>query len=110
MIKSAADRLILISPFFKLNDRRKELRVDKNRPKIDVRIVYGKSEFHPQEAKWLSGLANIRFAASSCAWPLAGMMYRWMWSNGACGTFQLYVPLADEGRCSTTDRQPRRCR
>jgi hypothetical protein len=48
MIKSAADRLILISPFLKLNDRMKELLADKNRLKIDVRIVYGKSELQPQ--------------------------------------------------------------
>ena len=44
MIKGASDRLILISPFLKLNDRTKELLADKNRLKIDVRIVYGKSE------------------------------------------------------------------
>ena len=47
MIKSASDRLILISPFFKLNDRMKKLLADKNRLKIDVRIVYGKSELQP---------------------------------------------------------------
>ena len=60
MIKSAADRLILISPFLKLNDRMKELLADKNRLKIDVRIVYGKSELQPQETEWLSGLTYIR--------------------------------------------------
>jgi len=37
MIKSASDRLILISPFLKLNDRMKELLADKNRLKIDVK-------------------------------------------------------------------------
>lgn len=60
MIKDAADRLILISPFLKLNDRMKELLADKNRLKIDVRIVYGKSELHPQEIEWLRGLTYIR--------------------------------------------------
>ena len=60
MIKEAADRLILISPFLKLNDRMKELLADKNRLKIDVRIVYGKSELHPQEIEWLRGLTYIR--------------------------------------------------
>ena len=48
MIKSAADRLILISPFLKLNDRMKELLADKNRLKIDVRILYGKNELQPK--------------------------------------------------------------
>ncbi len=60
MIKDAADRLILISPFLKLNDRMKELLADKNRLKIDVRIVYGKSELQPQEIEWLRGLTYIR--------------------------------------------------
>ena len=60
MIKTASDRLILISPFLKLNDRMKELLADKNRLKIDVRIVYGKSELQPQEIEWLRGLTYIR--------------------------------------------------
>lgn len=60
LIKGASDRLILISPFLKLNDRMKELLADKNRLKIDVRIVYGKSELQPQEIEWLRGLPYIR--------------------------------------------------
>ena len=60
LIKGASDRLILISPFLKLNDRMKELLADKNRLKIDVRIVYGKSELQPQEIEWLRGLTYIR--------------------------------------------------
>lgn len=60
LIKNAKDRLILISPFLKLNDRIKELLEDKNRLKIDVRIVYGKSELQPNEINWLKGLAYIR--------------------------------------------------
>lgn len=60
LIKSASDRLILISPFLKLNDRMKELLADKNRLKIDVRMVYGKSELQPQEIEWLRSLTYIR--------------------------------------------------
>src|SRR5574343_1994047 len=60
LIKGASDRLILISPFLKLNDRMKELLADKNRLKIDVRIIYGKSELQPQEIEWLRGLTYIR--------------------------------------------------
>ena len=60
LIKNASDRLILISPFLKLNDRMKELLADKNRLKIDVRIVYGKSELQPQEIEWLRGMTYIR--------------------------------------------------
>lgn len=60
LIKNASDRLILISPFLKLNDRIKELLEDKNRLKIDVRIVYGKSELQPMEISWLNELSFIR--------------------------------------------------
>ena len=60
LIKDAKDRLILISPFLKLNDRMKELLADKNRLKIDVRIVYGKSELQPEEINWLKELSYIR--------------------------------------------------
>jgi hypothetical protein len=60
LIKNAKDRLILISPFLKLNDRIKELLEDKDRLKIDVRIVYGKSELQPKEINWLNELSFIR--------------------------------------------------
>lgn len=60
LIKESKDRLILISPFLKLNDRMKELLEDKNRLKIDVRIVYGKSELQPEEINWLKELTYIR--------------------------------------------------
>jgi phosphatidylserine/phosphatidylglycerophosphate/cardiolipin synthase-like enzyme len=60
LIKEAKDRLILISPFLKLNDRIKELLADKNRLKIDVRIVYGKSELQPAEMSWIQDLTYIR--------------------------------------------------
>lgn len=60
LIKEAKDRLILISPYLKLNDRIKELLADKNRLKIDVRIVYGKSELQPQEIAWLRELTYVR--------------------------------------------------
>lgn len=59
-IKEAKDRLILISPFLKLNDRMKELLADKDRLKIDVRIVYGKSELQPEEINWLKELTYVR--------------------------------------------------
>lgn len=60
LIKDAKDRLVLVSPFLKLNDRIKELLSDKNRLKIDVRIVYGKSELQPLEIDWLRGQTYIR--------------------------------------------------
>lgn len=60
LIKNAKERLVLISPFLKINDRIRELLEDKNRLKIDVRIVYGKSELNPQEINWLKSLTFVR--------------------------------------------------
>jgi phosphatidylserine/phosphatidylglycerophosphate/cardiolipin synthase-like enzyme len=60
LIKGASERLILISPFLKINDRVKELLEDKNRLKIDVRIVFGKNELHPEEINWLKELGFVR--------------------------------------------------
>ncbi len=60
LIKTAQERLILISPYLKLNDRIKELLADKNRLKIDVRIIYGKNELQNDEISWLSELTYIR--------------------------------------------------
>lgn len=60
LIKNAKERLILISPFLRLNDRIKELLEDKNRLKIDVRVVYGKSELQPAEINWLTALSYLR--------------------------------------------------
>lgn len=60
LIKTAKERLYLISPYLKLNDRVKELLEDKNRMKIDVRLVYGKSELQPAETSWLKGLDYVR--------------------------------------------------
>lgn len=67
LIKNASERLILISPFLKLNDRIRELLEDKDRLKIDIRIVYGKSELQPDEINWLKSLSFVRtsFAKTS---------------------------------------------
>lgn len=59
-IKNAKERLILISPYLRLNDRIKELLEDKNRLKIDIRIVYGKTDLRPDEASWLKELEFVR--------------------------------------------------
>jgi phosphatidylserine/phosphatidylglycerophosphate/cardiolipin synthase-like enzyme len=60
IIKEAKDRLVLISPYLKLNDRIKELLADKDRLKIDIRIIYGKNELHPSEISWLNELTYVR--------------------------------------------------
>ena len=60
LIKNAKERLFLISPYLRLNDRIKELLEDKNRMKIDIRIIYGKTDLHPEEIKWLQQLDYVR--------------------------------------------------
>lgn len=49
LVKTAKERLYLISPFLQLNDKIKELLEDKNRFKIDIRIIYGKIDLQPEE-------------------------------------------------------------
>ena len=49
IIKSSAERLVLIGPFLRVNERIKELLEDKDRLKIDVRVIYGKNELQPVE-------------------------------------------------------------
>jgi phosphatidylserine/phosphatidylglycerophosphate/cardiolipin synthase-like enzyme len=60
LIKKTAERLIIICPFLQFNDRIKEHLADINRMKIDVRLVYGKSELAPQEINWLRSLEFVR--------------------------------------------------
>jgi phosphatidylserine/phosphatidylglycerophosphate/cardiolipin synthase-like enzyme len=60
LIKNTSERLILISPFLNVNDRLKELLIDKDRLKIDMRLVYGKSELQPQEITWIKNLTYLR--------------------------------------------------
>lgn len=60
LINNANDKLILISPFLQLNERFKQSLEDKDRLKINVRIIYGKSELQPVENNWLKSLQSIR--------------------------------------------------
>lgn len=60
IIKNSNERLVLISPFLKINDRIKELLEDKDRLKIDIRVIYGKNELQPEENNWLKSKNSIR--------------------------------------------------
>lgn len=60
MIKRTRERMIIVSPFLRFNDRIKELLEDLDRLKVDVRIVYGKSELAPAEINWLKTLEFVR--------------------------------------------------
>jgi len=60
LVKNSKEKLILISPYLKINDRIKELLEDKDRLKLDVRLIYGKNELQPEENNWLKDLMSIR--------------------------------------------------
>jgi phosphatidylserine/phosphatidylglycerophosphate/cardiolipin synthase-like enzyme len=60
LINKADEKLVLISPFLKINDRIKQSLEDKNRMKIDIRVVYGKNELQPEENNWLKSMTSIR--------------------------------------------------
>lgn len=60
IIRNASERLVLISPFLRINERIRELLEDKNRMKIDIRVIYGKNELHQKENDWLKSLTYIR--------------------------------------------------
>ena len=60
LINNANEKLVLISPYLKLNERLKQSLEDKDRMKIDVRIIYGKSELQLAENNWLKSLRSIR--------------------------------------------------
>ena len=61
IIEDASERLVIISPYLKVNERIKELLEEKNLMKdIDVRVIYGKSELRPEENNWLDSMRSIR--------------------------------------------------
>jgi phosphatidylserine/phosphatidylglycerophosphate/cardiolipin synthase-like enzyme len=60
IIKGAAERLVLISPYLRTNDRIREFLDDRERLKIDIRVVYGKTDLAPDEMGWLRSKTGIR--------------------------------------------------
>lgn len=60
LINKANEKLVIISPYLKINDRIKQSLEDKNRMKIDIRVVYGKNDLQPEENNWLKSMTSIR--------------------------------------------------
>jgi hypothetical protein len=60
IIRLAHDRLVLITPVLKLNDRVRELLEEKNEARIEVHVAYERSELLPEEIYWLRALSFIR--------------------------------------------------
>ena len=60
IIKKAQDRLVIISPYLRVNRQIKELLEDKDRMRIDVWVIYGKNELRPEENNWLRSMTSIK--------------------------------------------------
>ncbi len=60
LIKGTNEKLILISPFLKISDQLKQSIEDKDRMKIDIRVIYGKNDLEPSEYEWLKSLRSVR--------------------------------------------------
>jgi phosphatidylserine/phosphatidylglycerophosphate/cardiolipin synthase-like enzyme len=60
LINQSQDTLILISPYLKINERLRQSLDDKDRMKIDIRVVYGKNELQPDQINWLKSLKSVR--------------------------------------------------
>lgn len=60
LIRDARERLYIISPYLKLSDNIKELLNDKEREKVEVRIIFGKQELNPSEMGYLQTLKYVR--------------------------------------------------
>jgi hypothetical protein len=61
VIKTAAERLTLVSPYLKMNRHVKELLEEKALMKaLNISVVYGKNELHPDEMNWLKSQEQIK--------------------------------------------------
>jgi len=60
LIREAKQRVYIISPYLKLSDQIKELLQDKEREKVDVRLIFGKQELNPTEMSFLQSLKYVR--------------------------------------------------
>lgn len=60
LIREAREKVYIISPYLKLSDSIKELLNDKEREKVDVRIIFGKQELNPTEMAYLQSLKYVK--------------------------------------------------
>ena len=55
IIKTATERILLISPYLKFSRRIQEELQRQDMLRCDIRIVYGKTDLRPEESEWLAG-------------------------------------------------------
>ncbi len=60
LIRDAKEKVYIISPYLKLSDNIRQLLIDKEREKVEVRIIFGKQELAPTEMEYLESLSYVR--------------------------------------------------
>jgi len=62
LIKNAKTQLILMSPYLQLTTLIKKLLINKNHSKVNVHIIYSKSDLHPDEVEWILQLDYVHLS------------------------------------------------
>lgn len=62
LIKNTHGRLTLISPYLHINPRLRQLLLDADAMEVEIDVVYGKKDLHPEEEAWLSRLENAQIS------------------------------------------------
>ena len=62
LIKGATRRVVLISPYLRLNDRVKSLIAERGRSGAEVDVVFGKEDLQLQEEAWLRSQPHVRIS------------------------------------------------
>ncbi len=59
LMRTAKKELVLVSPYLKLNERVRELLLDRSQ-QIDIQIIYGKKDLQKQEKQWITEQKRIK--------------------------------------------------
>jgi hypothetical protein len=60
IIKDASKRVVLISPYLRLNEGVRRLIQAKARSAVEVHVLFGKEDLRPQEEAWLRSQPHVR--------------------------------------------------
>ena len=60
IIKGASKRVVLISPYLRLNEGVRRLIEEKGRSAVEVHVLFGKEDLRPQEEAWLRSQPHVR--------------------------------------------------
>ncbi|MDM8523849.1 hypothetical protein QUF80_10815 [Desulfococcaceae bacterium HSG8] len=60
LVNNANEKLILLTPLLKISGEIRQSLEDKDRLRIDIRIIHGKNELQQKEDDWLRSLQSVR--------------------------------------------------